>query len=110
MQIAEQHRRRPQQHLAERHHRKFQRKSSCLPHTFFHPVGNFAKMRIARRQFRPGIANPDDRASIEQVVRPALILDPASIYEAHLVLPHKPFVTSQFFHFRPVAAVLDGGV
>jgi hypothetical protein len=55
-------------------------------------------MAIARGQFRPGIAYPNDGAAIEQVMRPALVLDPTSIQEAHLVLASKPFLAAEFFH------------
>ncbi len=96
-QIAEEHRGGTQQRFAERHHRKFQRKAACFPHAALYPFGDFAEVRVAGREFGPGVADADDRAAIEQVVRPALIFHPAAVDETVAVFAAEPFLAAQFF-------------
>ena len=98
-QVAEQHGGRAQLRFAQRHHGKFQRKAACLPHAALHKFGKLAKMRVAGRQLRPGIADPDHRPAIEQVVRPALILHPASVEETIAILSSIPFLAAQLLHY-----------
>ena len=43
-----------------------------------HVLGEHAEMRVARRQLRPRVADADDRAAVELVVRHAAVLGPAS--------------------------------
>ncbi len=95
--IAEEHRRGTQQHLAEGHHRKFQRKAACFPDAALYPFGDFAEVRVAGREFGPGVADADDRTAGEHVVRPALIFHPATIDETVAVFSAEPFLAAQFF-------------
>ncbi|SAL70625.1 hypothetical protein AWB67_04097 [Caballeronia terrestris] len=78
-QIAKQHRGGAQVRLAERHHRKLERQAARLAHAALHILGEFAKMRVAGRQFRPRIADADHRPAIEIVVRNALVLHPRTV-------------------------------
>src|SRR5205823_436101 len=56
------------------------------------------EMRVAGSQFRPGIANPDDRASLEQILRPSLVLHPTAVEKAVLVLTPKPCLAAKCLH------------
>src|SRR5262249_27563650 len=49
-QVAEQHRGRPHQRLAERHHRKLERKAASLVHATLHVICDPPKVRVAGRQ------------------------------------------------------------
>jgi hypothetical protein len=53
-------------------------------------------MRIARRQFRPCIADSNNGASIEQMIGEALVLHPASMNEAIPIRRFKPRRTAKF--------------
>src|SRR6185369_4364890 len=99
-QIAKQHRRWTQETLSQRHDREFKRKTSCFPDATLHKFGEFTKMSITWREFRPGIANADHWPAFKQVVWPPLIFQPAAVNESALVLPCKPFLASESFHTR----------
>src|SRR5579862_8269284 len=68
------------------------------PTPALHKLRQFAKVAIARSQLRPRVADSDDRAAIEQIMRPALILHPTAIQEPHFVLPAIPFLTAELLH------------
>src|SRR6185295_20247778 len=88
--IAEQHGCRLELRLAQRHHGEFQRKTAGFVHATFHELGELAEMPVARSELAPGVADADDRPAIEHVVRIALILEPAAMEEAVLVLLSEP--------------------
>jgi hypothetical protein len=52
-------------------------------------------MRIAGRQFRPGVANTDDRFALKFAVRQALIFHPGPVDESVFALPPKPSPAAQ---------------
>jgi hypothetical protein len=56
-------------------------------------------MRVARREFRPRVANANHGTPIKNVVRQALILHPASINETGLVHFAKPILTAKSAFF-----------
>ena len=95
--IAKQHRSRPHNRLAQRHHRKFQRETACFQHTALHAIGDLAEVRITRCKLRPGVADADDRAPIEQVRRQALVFHPRAMHHAVDARFPEPVVTTQFF-------------
>ena len=74
--------------FAKRRHGEFERKSAGFPDPALDPVGEIAEVRVAGRQLRPGIADPDDRAAIEYVLR--IAAHPAAMNEAILVDSTKP--------------------
>ena len=90
-QIAKKHRRRAHRCFAQRNDRKFQRKAARFINAAFDGVGNGAKMRVARRQLRPGIADADDRPPIEEVIGKSLVLHPTAMDESALVRAPEPF-------------------
>jgi hypothetical protein len=93
--VAIEHRSGPQQRLAERHHREFERKPACLEHARLDVLGDRAEMRIARRQLGVGIADADHRPAVELVLRDAAVLGPAAVDEAVDVLPAEPLHAAQ---------------
>ena len=56
-------------------------------------------MRIAGREFAEGVADANDRTTIELVVWYALAFDPAAISKAIAVLAAKPLLAAQVFRF-----------
>ncbi len=93
--IAEQHGGGAQVGLAQGHHREFEGEAAGLADAALHPLGDVAEMRVAGRQFRPGVADADHRAAVEQVVRISLVLHPAAMDEAVAVLQPEPFMAAQ---------------
>src|SRR5687768_14058090 len=59
-------------------------------------LGEDAEVRVARSELRPGVADADDRTSIELVLRHAAVLDPAAVDEAVDVLTSEPLNRSLF--------------
>ena len=88
--VAVEHRRRPHQGLAERHHRKLEREAAHFVHAALDPLGEHPEVRVARGELRPGVADPDDRTAIEQMVRQALVLHPATVMEPVLAVLAEP--------------------
>ncbi len=84
-QIARQHRGRPQIRFAIGEHREFDREAAGFMDAALDVLGQLAEMRIAGRQFRPGVANTDDRPAIEFMIGNALVFHPAAVHEAVLV-------------------------
>ncbi len=76
-------------------HREFHGEATGLDHAAFDVLGNLAEMRVTRSQFRPGVADADDRLAMELVVGDALILHPAAVHEAVLVGRAKPLGGAQ---------------
>src|SRR5580700_10383345 len=88
--VAEQHSGGTQLRFAERHDGKFQRKPTGLPHTALYKFGELAKVTVAGRELRPGVADSDDGPPIEQVVRPALILHPTPVEKSVAIFSPVP--------------------
>ena len=88
--VAVEHRRRPHQGLAEGHHRKLEREAAHLVHAALDPLGEHPEVRVARGELGPGVAYPDDGTTIEQVVRQALVLHPASMMKPVLAVLAEP--------------------
>ena len=93
--VAVEHRGRPQQRLAERHHRELEREAAGLVDADLHLLGERAEVRVARRQLAEGVADADHRPAVELVVRHALALDPAAVGEAVAVLAAEPLLAAQ---------------
>jgi hypothetical protein len=89
--IAREHRGGTQIRFAVRKHREFDGEAACFIDAAFHMLGELAKVRVARREFRPGVADADDRTTVELMIGNALILHPASVHEAVLVSCAEPF-------------------
>src|SRR5687768_11133876 len=66
-------------------------------------------MAVARREFRPGIADADDRPAIEEILGIALVLDPAAIQETLAVGTAKPRLAAPDRLFRHVHGCLRCG-
>ncbi len=94
-QVAGEHGRRAQVRFAIGEHREFHRKTTGLDHPAFDVLRDLAEVRVARGQFRPGVANADDRLAVELMVGDALILHPAAVHEAVLVGRAKPLGGAQ---------------
>jgi hypothetical protein len=94
--VAIQHGGGPQQRLAERHHRELQREAAGFVDADLHLLGERAEVRVAGREFAEGVADADDGAAVELVVRHALALDPAAVGEAVAVLAAEPLLAAQF--------------
>src|SRR5580704_12238894 len=62
-------------------------------------IGNVAEMGVARGQFRPRIAYPDDRTAVEKVVGKALVLHPASVDETVAIGASKPARAAELLLF-----------
>jgi hypothetical protein len=60
-------------------------------------LGNLAKVGVAGRQFRPGVADADDRLALEFMVRNTLILHPAAVHETVFIGSTKPGGGAQRF-------------
>ena len=75
------------------------RKTTGFVDTDLDLLGQGAEMRIARCQFAEGVANADDRAAIELVMRHALALDPAAVGKSISVLAAEPLLAAKFFGF-----------
>src|SRR6185436_18432646 len=84
----------PHQRLAGRHHRKLQREAARLEDAVAHVVGEHAEVRVARRELRPRVADADDRAAVELVLRHAPVLGPATVDETVDVLAPEPLDAS----------------
>ena len=84
--IAEQHRGGPQLRLAQRHHGKLERESAGFVDPALHELRELAEVAVAGSELAPGVADADDGTAVEQVVRIALVLDPAAVNETVLVL------------------------
>jgi hypothetical protein len=52
-------------------------------------------VRIAGREFAEGVADTDDRPTIELIVRNAFALDPAAVGKAVTVLTTEPLLTAK---------------
>ncbi len=52
-------------------------------------------MRVAGSEFGPGIADADDRPSVEYVLRHALVFHPGSIDEAHFIGSPEPLLAAE---------------
>ena len=89
-QIPEEHRRWPDVRLPQRHNGKLERQASGLPDAAFDVLGNVAKMRVAGRQFRPGVADADDGTPIKYMVGKSLVAHPAAMHKTVFVGFSKP--------------------
>ena len=87
--ISEEHGRRPNARLAERHHGKLKRQSPGFPHAALHVLGQFAEVEVARRQFRPCVADTDDGSAFEHAFRQSAP-DPAAMNEPVLIKLGEP--------------------
>jgi hypothetical protein len=76
--------------FTQRHHRKFQRKTAGFKDAAFDELRQLAQVAVAGRQLRPGVADADDRAAVELIVRIALVLDPAAVQKAALAFVAEP--------------------
>jgi NAD(P)-dependent dehydrogenase (short-subunit alcohol dehydrogenase family) len=65
--VAPQHGGRPEQGLAQRHHRQLQRDATGLVHTVLHRRSHLGQMGVARRQVRGGIRDRDGRTAGEGI-------------------------------------------
>ncbi|MNL06199.1 hypothetical protein D3C87_1268310 [compost metagenome] len=94
-QVAGEHGGRAQVRFAVGEHRKLHREAPGFDYPALDVLRNLAEVRVARGQFRPGVADADDRLAMELVVGDALILHPAAVHEAVLVGGAKPLGGAQ---------------
>jgi len=104
--VAVEHRGRPQQRLAQGHHRELEREAAGLEHAVLHVLGDRAEVRIAGRELRIGIADADDGPAVELVVGNAAVLQPRAIDVAHLALAPEPLGAAAFFWRRHAKTLL----
>ena len=95
-QIAKHRRRRPHIRLAHRRNGELQRKPARFPDSVFHPLRQLAKVRIARRQLAPCIADPDHRPPVKHVPGKPLVPHPAPVNKPVLIVSAKPGLRPQF--------------
>ena len=81
-QVAKQHGRGPHLGLGQAHGWEFDRHAAGLPDTLLHMLGQVTEATLAGDQFRPGVADADDRAPVEGVVGQAGALHPAAMDES----------------------------
>ena len=55
-------------------------------------------MRIARSEFGPCVTNADDRSAIKEILRKALVLQPASVDKPGSIFLAKPFSAPVLWH------------
>ena len=67
--VAVEHRGRPEQRLAERHHRELEREAAGFVDADLHLLGERAEVRVAGRELAEGVADADHRPAVELVVR-----------------------------------------
>ena len=94
-QISEQHGGRAHQGFAQGHDRELDREASGLVDPLLDLFRQDAEVAVAGSQFRPGVADADDRPAVEQVFGVALVLHPAAVGETHQVMAAKPLVAAQ---------------
>src|SRR5207248_7630839 len=82
--------------LAERHTLEFNGETARLEHAVAHVLGERAEVRVAGRELRPGVADPDHRAPVELVLRHPAVLHPAAVDETVDVLSPEPLRRPQF--------------
>jgi hypothetical protein len=58
--------------------------------------GQIAEVRIARRVFRPRMANANDRTPIKQIIGMALILHPTAMNETGFIELAEPVSAAEF--------------
>src|SRR6185437_10760384 len=73
------------------HDGELDRKSTRIEHATPNVLGKFAKMPVARRRFRPRVADADHRTAVELVVRDALVLHPRAVHERVPIVTAEPF-------------------
>ena len=73
---------------------KLERKSAGFVHAALHELRELAEVAVAGRELGPGVADADDRTAVEQVVRIALVLDPAAMQEAVFAFSAEPLLTA----------------
>src|SRR4051812_466852 len=106
-QVAEQHGGGPHRHLAERRDRELEREAPGIEHAVADMLGDGAEMGVAGVQLGPSVADADDRASFELVLREAAVLEERAVVEPHLVLPTEPRLATQgFLHGHGAPPVL----
>ena len=88
--------------FAQRHHREFERQAAGLIDAALDVLGEAAEMGVAGRQLRPGVADADHRAAVEDVGGNALVLHPAAVHEGVLAVAAEPGLGPQFAFDRPV--------
>src|SRR5450830_890404 len=94
-QIARQHGGRTQVGLAVGKHRKLHRETACFDDAALDVFSDLAEVRIAWRQFGPGVADADNRLALKLVIGNTLILHPAAVHEAILVGCTEPCCRTQ---------------
>ena len=95
-QVAVKHGGGAKQGLTQRHDGKFKGKATGLVDPDLDLLCQGAEMRVARREFAESVANTDDGAAIELVMRHTLALDPAAVGKAIAVLATKPLLRAKF--------------
>ena len=95
--IAEQHRGRAEIALAVREHRELEREAAGLVDAALDPLRQLAEVGVARGELGERVADPDHRATVEQVGRETLILHPAAVQEAVPVGMAEPGGAAQRF-------------
>ena len=98
-QVAGEHGGRAQVGFAVGKHRELHREAARFDHPTFDVLGDLPEMRVARRQFRPGIADTNDGLAMELMIGDALILHPAAVHKAVFIGSTKPLGRTQGWFF-----------
>ena len=80
-QVPEQHSRRPHLGFRQAHGGEFDRNAARLPNASLHEFGQVAEMELASDQFRPRVADSDDRATVKGICREPGALQPTAMNE-----------------------------
>ena len=89
-QVAEHHRRRPHERLAERDGGELERESARRPDAALDGLGYLAQVRVAVGQLTPGVTNADDGLVLKNSVGETLGLHPRAVDEAEFVFAAEP--------------------
>ncbi len=95
-QVAREHGGGAQVGFAVGEHGEFHREAARLVDAALDVLGDLEEVRVAGREFGPGVADADDGAAVELMVGDALVLHPAAVHEAVLVGRAEPFGGAEF--------------
>jgi hypothetical protein len=83
--------------FAQRHHRELEREAACLNYALFHKLGQLAEMRVAGRQFRPSVADTNDRFPFEFFVGDTLFFHPGAVNKTVFAIAAEPVAAAEIF-------------
>ena len=83
------------QRLAQGHHREFNREAACFVNATLDHFGDDAEMSVAGGEIRPGVADADDGAPVEEMIGVALVFGPTAGGETGQIIAAEPVGAAQ---------------